>query len=93
MVAFSRDVYEDWEEQLAPGEDRCLRFIKMSTKLDSSLTFFLPGKTPVRLKSSRFPSLTKRFGFYLHTITCICFFFSILNGSTVLSSYLSHYKF
>ena len=28
MVAFSWDVYEDWEEQLAPGEDRCLRFIK-----------------------------------------------------------------
>lgn len=28
MVAFSRDVYEDWEEQLASGEDRCLRFIK-----------------------------------------------------------------
>lgn len=28
MVAFSRDVYEDWEERLAPGEDRCLKFIK-----------------------------------------------------------------
>lgn len=64
----------------------------MSTKLDSSLTFFLPCKAPLRLKSSQFPSLTKHFGFYLHTITCIFFLFSILNGSTGMSSYLSHYN-
>lgn len=65
---------------------------KMSTKLDSSLTFFLPGKAPVGLESSQFPSLTKHFGFCLHTVTCFCCLLSILNGSTVMSSYLSHYN-
>ena len=59
----------------------------MSAKADSSLPFFLPGKVPLRWKTSQFPSLTKHFGFYLHII--LCFLFSILNDTTVMSSYLS----
>lgn len=61
----------------------------MSAKVDSSRPFSLPGKVPLRLKTSQFPSLTKHFGFYLHIILCICFLFSILNDTAVMSSYLS----